>query len=178
MLLPYIIQYLESLMTPHGGQLVEPGGFQIFIPIVPPNTLVPYIISPSLGYYAYIGYRLDFDGTMVPNAFSITLDQWGMRPYSGILTQKIIEFGIDHIIPVTEAEPCHSQALNLTPLNQYACVDGYFVGIHSAEDYQTVMDALRRLGTTTKSEELATQANDLLRRLVAPIPSPYPRGGV
>lgn len=152
-------------MTPHGGQLVEPGGFQIYMPIIPPNTLVPYTISPALGYYAYIGYRLDFDGAMVPNAFSITINQWGMRPYNGILTQKIIEFGIDHIIPVTEAEPCRTHAQNLTPLNQYACVTGYFVGIHSAEDYGTVMDALRRLGTSSQSEEIASEANTLLRKL-------------
>lgn len=167
MLLPYVIQYLETLRRPSGGLLVEPGGFQVYMPMVPPNTQVTYTISPALGYYAYIGYRLDWDGAMVPLAWTMTIHQWGMRPYTGLLNSKIIEFGIDHIIPVTDAEPCLTLAVNNTPLFQYACVTGYFVGVRSKEDYDTVMDSLERLGTSRKSEELAQQAVTLLERLVS-----------
>lgn len=169
MLLPYVIQYLESLMRPQGGQLVEPGGFQIYMPIVPPYTLITYAITPGAGYYAYIGYRLDWDGAMIPNAWSMTITQWGMRSYSGILNSKIIEYGINHIIPVTEAEPCYTQAQNLTPLNQYACITGYFVAISNKDDYITILEALKRLGTSTRSEDLAQQANNLLEKML-PVP--------
>jgi hypothetical protein len=178
MLLPYVIQYLETLMRPSGGQLVEPGGFQIYMPAVPPNTLITYNILPATGYYAYIGYRLDWDNAMVPNAWYMTIVQWGMSPYSGFLNSKIIQYGIDHIVPVTEAEPCLTYARNVSPLAQYACITGYYVGIRSEDDYLEVLESLLRLETSSRSEALAVETNDLLRKLgsLPSLPRP-PTGG-
>lgn len=170
MSLPYVIQYLESLKTAQGGQLVEPGGFQIYIPSVPPNIQVTYQIVPATGYYAYIGYRLSFDPAMVPLAWRMTIAQWGAQPYTGVLSGDILRDGLEHILVVTVAHPCITYATNLTALNQYACVNGLFVSVANEDDFNTTMDYLEKLGTA--------DATTLLKQMVAAqMPKPPATGG-
>ena len=124
-----------------------PGGFQILMPAVPPNTQVNYDIAPAQGYYAYIGYRLSFDPAMVPLAWNMTIIQWGAQPYTGELSGDILRDGLETITVVTAAQPCHTQATNITVLNQYACVNGFLVTITSEDDYKAAIEALKYLGT-------------------------------
>jgi hypothetical protein len=146
-MIPYVIQYLETLRRPDdGGQLCMPGGFQILMPVVPPGQ-VNYDIIPAQGYYAYIGYRLSFDPAMVPLAWMMTIIQWGAQPYTGALSGDILRDGLDTIMVVTAAQPCHTYAINVTVLNQFACVNGFLVTITSEEDYNASMEALKHLGT-------------------------------
>jgi hypothetical protein len=167
-MLPYVIQYLETLRRPDGSQICQPGGFQVIIPAVPPNTQIPYTITPATGYYAYIGHRLSWDPAMVPNAWLMTIVQWGAQPYTGFLSGDILRDGLEHIIVVTQSQPCYTYATNTTPLNQYACVTGVLVTIPSEDDYKTAMEALKKLGTA--------EAVSLLEKMVSASPRP-PGGG-
>ena len=158
-MIPYVIQYLETIRRQDGGQICMPGGLQILMPAVPPNTQVNYDIVPAQGYYAYIGYRLSFDPAMVPLAWLMTIIQWGAQPYTGALSGDILRDGLDTVMVVTQSQPCHNYATNITVLNQYACVTGFLVTITSEADYKASMEALKYLGTA--------EAVSLLRLMTA-----------
>lgn len=171
-MLPSIVEYLLSLPRPGGGWLVHRGGLQVIIPAFPPNTTITYIVTPLADAYAQLGWATRFGTTMVPNAFTGFVQQWGSRLYTGTLSQRIISDVVDYFIVVTLAEPTYLYISNASPLNQYCEVIGDFLVISSEEDYALILDALSRVYTSAKSEQLAQEANKLLTRLAVQIPAP------
>jgi len=155
---PYVVQYLESLHRSDGSFLCLPSANQILVPSVPPNTLLTYNTAPAPGVYAAIGYGVTFDHAIVPGSFRMTIVQWGAQPISGILTSDLIANGIEYIGFVTSSQKAASSITNITPMNQYLCLTGYYLNIISQEDYVEVVNALRKLGTVDAVKILNTIA--------------------
>ena len=154
-MIPYVIQYLEAASRADGSQLFQPGVIQLLMPSVPPMTQVPYAFRPMEGYYAYIAYRLAWDPTIIPNAWNLTVTQWGAQTYTGVLSADILRDGIELIMVTTVAQPSYVTVTNLTPLSQYGCAISYFVTIRSGDDYVIAMDLLKYLGTKEAARLLA-----------------------
>jgi len=66
-----------------------------------------------------------------------------------------------------------------TLVNYYEST-AFYINVPDEEHYAVIVDALKRLHTSVKSEELASQSNNLLSQLVAlegGTPAPFPPVG-
>jgi len=174
MALSYIIEYLLSYQRPGGGPLVRGSVSQLLIPIFPANTSITLTSGPLGTDYGYIPFRLGLGPAMVPNAFSGWAQQWGGRVQEGVLTAYLMTRDIDAYGLVTESEPSIAQITNESPLNQYYEGYTFVLAIRSEEDFGLVLDALRHISTSAKAEQLAQEANALLRQLTGGPPAPQP----
>lgn len=167
-MLPNVIEYLLTQQRPGGGWLVYRGGLQVVIPVFPPGATVNYAVTPLADVYAQLGWATRFGTDMVPNSFFASCQQYGSRVFSGIVSQRVIADSIDYFIMVTDSEPTLLSITNTSPLNQYCEVIGDFLVIGSDDDYAKVLEALARLGTSSKSEALAEEANRFLSARARP----------
>ena len=174
MALSYFIEELLSLQRPGGGRLLHVGISQFIIPLFPPNTTITFSTGPLGTDYAYIGYGASFGPAMVPSAFYGWGQQYGSRQYEGILTGWFTGRELDALIFVTSAEPAVGQVQNRTPLFQYYEYIAFVITIASEADYYLVLEALARLGTSAKSEQLAQEANQLLQTMAGGPATPQP----
>jgi len=149
------------------------GGYQLRVPVLAPGASINYTARPLQGVFAWLGWRLMFGKETIPNAFIGTFSQYGTTPYSGPVSGRILDEGWQVFNLVTEQEPTYMSVTNISPLGQTWEVIGLFITIPTPQDMVTVSDALRRLQTSTKSEELLQQAVNLLGVL-----SGLPPGGV
>jgi len=113
----------------------------------------------------------------VPNTFSGSISQFGSVPYSGVFSQRYRDEDLDYLAVVTEQEPVYINISNISPLNQKGESLTHMLVISSPQDLDTVMDALRRLHTTTKSEELLQESVYLLGVLSGQPQEPRPPVG-
>ena len=176
MLLPEVINYLLSLEG-FTNSPVRQGAFQTIINPFPPNTTVSFSVRPPDGTYAHLSWINVFGSEMIPNAFSGFVQQYGSRPFSGIITAKMLEYGVPHLVVVTDQQPTEISVTNNTALNQYFEAGGLFLAIASEPDLQIVIDALRRLHTSSKLEALTQESNALLSKIAGSSLTPALRGG-
>lgn len=177
--LSYVIEYLLSLERPSGGRLCYAGVSQLIIPIFPPNTTITLESGPLGSDYAYLPYLSTLGPAMVPSAFSGWGQQYGSRQYTGVLTSWFLNNILDSFAFVTDAEPGIAQITNQTALFQYYEGMVFIICIATEADYHMVLEALKRLSTSARSEQLAAEANLLLRSIATgepPAPQP-PIGG-
>ena len=167
MYFPEVINYLLTLRYPGSetgktNWVCYRGGWQVIIPLVPAGTTVPYTIRPLNGVYGWLGYATRFGTDIVPNSFTASVHQYGSSPYSGLLSQRIRDDALEYFILVTEQEPTYLSVTNISPLAQRGEAFGDFLVIPSPQDLVTITDALRRLQTSSESEQLLRQAVYLL----------------
>ncbi|MDO9579925.1 MAG: hypothetical protein Q7J06_05085 [Bacteroidales bacterium] len=174
MSLPYVIEYLLTLERPGGGRLVNAGAGELIIPAFPPNTTITFKTVPIEGDYMYISHRCGFGRAMIPEAFFVRVSQWGNMTYEGIVGSWLLNNCLDLFVSTTRSEPAQTQIQNLTGLNQYYEGLTFFLRIQTEDDYNLVMKALARMGTSARSEQLAEEANALLRMLTGGPPAPNP----
>lgn len=174
--LPHIIEYMLSLRDPGGRKLSWEGAGQLIIPAFPPATSVTLDTIPDGGIYLQLGFGLGFGNGMVPNAFTYYIEEWGFIPYSGTVTQWVINHTIPGFMITTAAQPLHMSVSNISPLVQYYEGFTFAVNIASKEDHEMILEELRHLATSAKAEELAREANRLLSIAVAPRPTAPPPG--
>ncbi len=172
--LPYVIEYLLSLERPGGGRLVYAGGSQLLVPAFPPNTTITLTTAPFGNDYAYIPYYTAFGPAMVPGAFWGWGQHFGNRQYIGTVASWFMANSLDSFVFVTQSEPALAQITNQSPLNQYYEGISFFVAIATQDDFKEVLEALARLATSARSEQLAVEANQLLRSLATGKPAPQP----
>lgn len=183
MRLPEVISYLLTLKYPgsesaRANWVCYLGTSQIVIPLVPPGRNIAYTLKPLHGSFAWICFSTRFSSETVPNTFSGTISQFGSTPYSGVFTQRYRDDDLDYLAVVTEQEPVYITINNISPLNQRGESLTHMLVVTSSQDLDTVMDALRRLHTTTKAEELLQQAAYLLGKLAGQPQEPKsPIGG-
>ncbi len=164
-----IFTFLLTLEKSPNESLVTLGASQTEIAAFPPNTAVTLTVTPGEGEFAYIMHYTNFDPAMVPRAFQAFGQQLGARVYDAIVNAWLTQNHVDTYIVITKQQGTLARIQNLTPLNQYYSGIVFWLVVKTAEDYQLVREALRRLHTSTRSEELATQANKLLAQLIAAI---------
>jgi len=174
--LPRVIEFLLTLREPGGGNLVHQGANQTLIPAVPPNTEFVLQAFPIGSDYIDIAYGGFVDPMVVPGAFYGYGQYFGNRTYDGVITAGFIAYNVESFVLISESEPAIALLRNLTALNQYYSGMIYFITIDSERSYNLVLEALNKMGSSAKSEQLATEANQLLRQIVTGAPEP-PIGG-
>lgn len=175
--LPYVIEYLLSLERVGGGRLVYMGISQTVIPAVPPYDQFVLQVFPFETDYLDIIFASYIDTAVIPEAFYGWGQHFGSRTFEGVFTQGFIDNLIPSLVVVSQSQPALALIENLTALNQYYSGRVFFLTVSSAEDYEEILEALARIGTSAKSEQLAAEANQLLRQLVVVPPPPRPPGG-
>ena len=178
-MLPEIINYLLTLRYPDSDpKRLQPvcylGAYQLVIPIFPPGQTLNLVGSPLHGVYAWISYLTRLSPEMVPNAFSATGTQYGSFTYGGIITQQMLNQAYYHFVLITDQEPSYGSVTNISPLAQRYEAWGEYVVVGNPDDMQLITDALRRLHTSTESERLLQQADELLGALSGQPREPRP----
>ncbi len=158
MRVPDSIAYLLSLRRSSGGLLVYQGGNQTIINLFPPNTSIVLTFSLLGNDYMYIVYGFYLDPSVVPNAFYGWASYFGNKVYEGQLNTAFMTYEIESLAFVSAAEPGQFEIRNVSPLVQYYAGFVYFVAIASKEDFDTVLAALKDVGTV--------ETNRLLKQLV------------
>jgi len=177
--LPFVIEYLLTMERPGGGHLLHQGVSQTIIPAIPPNTQFVLQTLPFGTDYLDIVYASYVDLAVVPNAFYGWGQYYGARSYEGTLTAGFIANPIDSFVIISRSEPAMALIQNQTALNQYYAGIVYFLSVASEDDFNLITEALARIGTSAKSEQLAMEANQLLRQLTLSAPKPsIVEGGV
>lgn len=144
MILPEIVSRLLSLEN-FTNAPVRQGGLQVIINPFPPNTMVTYTVRPLEGNYAQLGWITSFGSNMVPDAFTGVFQQYGSRPFSGRITQRMLDDGAPYFIMVTNTQPTELYITNTTNVNQYFETLAFFLMISSENDLQIVNSALRQM---------------------------------
>jgi len=114
---------------------------------------------------------------MVPDTFTGTVSQFGSKPFSGQVTQGVRDNNIEGFVLTTEQEPMYMSLTNISPLAQKGEMFSSGIMISSPQDMATIWDALRRLYTSVKSEQLAQGAVYLLGVLSGEALEPKPPVG-
>ena len=180
--LPDIINYLLTLRYPGSEKerqnwVCYRGFVQYRVPLIWPFQTIAYTVRPLSGTYALLGYDIKFASEMVPDTFIGTIGQFGSRLFSGRVTQIVRENNIEGFVLTTEQEPTQMSVTNISPLAQRGEMVGSGLIISSPQDLATILDALRRLQTSTESEQLLQQAVHLLGILSGEPQEPRPPVG-
>lgn len=175
-MLPATIDYILSLRDATGGNVASLNQHQVVIPNFPPLTTINYSVTPALPLQAYILYEFSFGQAMVPHSFDIKIRHGAAYLlnviFSGRFTQPVGAFAM-----IGRQQPALNVAVtNLRLLTNYYELTTSFVSISTLDNYKIVIDALRRLHTSTRSEELADEANTLLAAMPGKGVRP-PKGG-
>ena len=175
--LPYVIEYLLTLERVGGGRLVYQGVSQTVIPAVPPYTQFVLQAFPFETDYLDIIFESHIDTAVIPGVFYGWGQHFGSRTYEGVFTQGLINNPLNSLVVISQSQPALALVENLTALNQYYAGRVFFLTVSSAEDYEEILEALARIGTSARSEQLAAEANRLLLQLTGPPVPPSPVGG-
>lgn len=179
MIFPEVINYLLTLRYPGSEEgklnwVCYRGVVQTVAPLVPPGVTLNYTFRPLYGSYAWLVWSTRCGTDVVPNAFSGTIQQYGSTPWSGIATQRGLTDPAEYFAVVTEQEPGYVSVTNLSPVVQHWEALADFIVIPTVQDLKTILDALRRLHTSTESEQLLQQAVYLLGLLSGQPQEPRP----
>jgi len=167
MMIPEVINYLLTLRYPGSDNerqswVCYRGFIQYIVPLIWPGQTISYTVKPLHGIHAWLGYDIQFSSSMVPNTFTGTVSQFGSKPFSGLVTQGVRDNSIEGFVLTTEQEPMYMSVTNISPLAQRGEMFGAALMVASRQDMATILDALRRLHTSTESEQLLQQAAYLL----------------
>ena len=176
MALPVIIEYLLSQERGDAshGRLCFQGMSQIVVPAIPPNTQFVLTSTTLSSDFANIVYQASWDPAMVPGVFYVYAQNYGNRTYEGIVTAMWLQQSVDAYVLITQSQPGQMMINNISPLNQYYAGRTFFLSIKSPDDYNLILEALRR-ASSEKLESLASQAVSMLSVLSnTPLP---PQGG-
>lgn len=142
-LLPNAIEYLLTIKTPEGRQIVHQAISQIYVTLFPAGAQLNIEIPPAHGDYANIIYVLRGNDEVLPNIFHVTLAIQGNNAIDAILTsdglrQEIGAFGI-----ITKSIPARAVITNLSGITQFfSFAIGYLV-IRTEADFKMVFDKLQ-----------------------------------
>ena len=179
MILSPVVEYLLSRVDPSGGRPYPQEATQLLIPIFPPNITLSLSGYPT-GDYAHIIYGVGLGSNMVPNAFTGYVQIWGGRYMQGTFTTRVLDTEIQGFVWTTMFQPLVFYITNISGLNQVFELVYTYVRITSEEDYFNVLEELRHLSASAKTEQLAQDSNRLLKILAGEAPrqpAPAQMGG-
>ncbi len=159
MALPYVIEYLLTLKRPSGGFLAHQGASQTVIPIVPPHTQFVLEVFPFGSDYYDIIYASYVDPSVVPGVYYAWGQYYGSRVQEGTLNTGMMTYLLDSFVFINQSEPGMALIRNNTALNQYYAGFVYFISISSEHDYDTIIAALKGVGTSETNRLLGMLAN-------------------
>lgn len=168
-MLPATIDYILSLRDPSGGIVASLNQYQVVIPNFPPLTTINYSVLPLPPIEAYILYEFSFGEAMMPHSFDVKIKHGAgyilNAIVSGRFTQPVSTFAI-----IGHQQPAlNIAATNLRLLTNYYELTTFLVSITSVPNYNIVIDALRRLHTSTRLEQLVAEVSK------GQVPAPSPR---
>ena len=182
MIFPDIVNYLLTLRYPGSESekqnwVCYHGVMQVRIPFIAPGQTIFYTVRPPLGIHAWIGYGTVFCTDAVPHTITGVIQQYGATPYSGVLTQVLRDNEIEGFLTITQQEPMYYSVTNVSSVGQKFEEIGTYLVVPSPQDMITILDALRRLHTSTESERLLQQTVSLLGVLSRQQQEPRPSIG-
>lgn len=160
-----VINFLQSLRD-GDTQLVQSTAFQTIINNVPPLTSVEYSLSPATGTYAQLMYSIVFGQSMMPHSIGAQIYQGGAKLFDAIVSGSFTEEPTTMFAFVTVASPVNVRVSNYRLLSNYYESTAMYLAINNEESFNKVLDALRRYGTSARSEELAAQSAALLNSIL------------
>lgn len=156
------IEYLLTLSRPGGGRLVGQEHTQIRIPVFPAGITLGWSAGPAQDDFAQIVAGIAIGKQMVPDAFSSYLQISGTRVIQGIIGSAGLYDEWAGFVWVTVNAPLLFSVTNRSSIDQEFEVNYASLRISSRPDYDLVLDALDHMATSSKSEELARDAVNLL----------------
>jgi hypothetical protein len=155
MSLPRVIEYLTSINTGQGNLVLQ--NVNQIIATIPPLTRINIQTEPSDVDFAEIVYRIAFDTQMVPSAFYVEGTYSGNRVYGNMVNQYNLDNPIDAFAITTHGQRSSIVIDNRTNLNQYFACTTFVLTVTSSKHWDQIIDALRRLETPLKVEELLSK---------------------
>lgn len=172
-MLPYVVEYLLSRISPDGGRLVMQGAHQTVVPIVPAGAQFTAQYLPVGNDYAVIIYGAAFDPTMIPGAFFVQFQSAGTQIYAMTATGWWTTNTPGTFLIVSRKEPTYLVIRNQTNVGQYYAGTAFYATIKTEGTYKQVLDELTRVGSA-KQEQLTQEANKLLAALTQRLGVPRP----
>lgn len=166
-MLPSTIDYILSLKDASGRQVASHAQYQVIIPNFPPLTSINYNVQPADPLHAYILYDLVFGEAMVPHSFSVKIKHGADNVLDIIVSGRFTTLPFQVFVILGQAQPgLNVSATNLRLLANYFELTTSYVTINSPADYLVVVDALRRMHTSARSEQLLSEIDRLLKQMV------------
>ena len=142
-----VVEQLRTLQRPgSGGSFFGTGQTQLFTPRFAASTYAIATVSPSLGTYISLLYRLRFPPDLHPNAFSMVMSFQGDPLLSAQLDGGYIEegFGADGslLVPLSTARPLNIRVENLDTVTKMWSADFDTLTISSPEDWTVALEIL------------------------------------
>lgn len=169
MQLGYAVEYLMTLSGPGGNRLCYGGLSQTIVPLFPPNTSITLEGVPGFGDFLNIVFFSSAGPAMVPLAFAGEAFYYGSRQYSGILASWFVANDVSFFVPVSHQWPATATINNISPLNQYYEGYAFALTFRTEDDYALALEALNRMGTSSKLEQLAAECRGFLSGLAGKI---------
>lgn len=154
-----VIDYLLSLREGN-SQLVKVDTYQVIINNVPALSSIKYTVFP-MNAFAHIVYSIVFGESMVPHSLAARVYQGGGKLFDAMISGAFVNQPVRLLVFVTGSTPMEVEVTNYRLLVNYFEATTMHLSIRSEENYHTVLDALRRLHTSSKSEELLQEIADL-----------------
>lgn len=171
-MLPATIDYILSLRDPSGGTVASLNQYQIVIPNFPPLTTINYSVLPVDPLEVFILYEFSFGEAMVPHAFDVKIKHGASYILNAIVSGRFMQ-PVSTFALIGRAQPAlNVAATNLRLLSNYFELATFMVSITSLDNYNIVVDALRRMHTSTRLEQLAEEEVKLLQSM--PLSAPRP----
>jgi len=139
-----LVEYLAAVRSPKGASLVRQGGLQVIVPIFPPASEIAF--SLTFSGYASIAYYHRFSPSMVPGAFTYRSQHSGIELQTGTIGTIHLSEGNNYWLVVTKADPITTTISNISGVDQFFETGDSFLIIDSKEDYEEVMNLIRRWG--------------------------------
>lgn len=158
------IEYLLTLRESAKMPGIHNRVYQTAIVNFPPLTTINYSVSPT-NAYCYILYEFTFGEAMVPHSFDVKVLQAGQKILDVVISGRFTTGSIYTFISIQGGRPADFYVTNMRNLVNYYELTAFYLAIPDIEHYNAVVDALRRMHTSTKIEELAKQCRDILNSL-------------
>lgn len=159
--LPYLIEFIESIIRTTGDFAAEHGGSQAIVNAFPPATTATVTVTPGTGIYALIAYKVGFSPAIVPGAFTGYFQHHGHTYYTGTLTATLIRDGLYWWMVITQQAPLIVGASNVSGLVQYWEEIAEYALVRYETDYEIIMEALQKLNRQSAMAEAVALLNQM-----------------
>lgn len=165
-MLPGVIDFLLTLRKSAGTPVAFTRSFQIAIPNFPPLRTINYQLAPTPLIYAYIIYETIFGQAMVPHSFDVKMNQGGNKILDAVISGRFTNSPVDTLVVVKDKDPITMAVTNIRMLVNYFESTAFYLAVPQEQDYNIIVDALRRMYTSAKLEQQGEKTEELLNLLL------------
>lgn len=153
-MIPFAVEYLLTLKDNSGSPIVYTEQYQVIIPNFPPLTTLVYTVLPAAPVYRLIMYGFNFGQAMVPHSFDVKINHRGNLLFDAIVSGRYMTEDYSVFSTIGTGNPVQVTVTNLRLLVNYYELTTFCLSISNVDYYEMVVDALRRMQTSTESERL------------------------